>query len=108
MLAQSLLLSVYLLASPLLSLGKHAFGVTSDPNTADNQTFDYVIVGGGLAGLTIAGRLTEDPSKTVLVIEAGNDDRNDPRVFDLLEYGAVFGTSLDWAWDTDQNRVIRA
>ncbi|EJD07152.1 glucose oxidase [Fomitiporia mediterranea MF3/22] len=108
MLAKSLLLSIYLLASALLSLGKRAFGVTSDPNTANDQTFDYVIVGGGLAGLTIAGRLTEDPSTTVLVIEAGNDDRKDPRVFDLLEYGAVFGTSLDWAWGTDQNRVIRA
>ncbi|EJC99459.1 glucose oxidase [Fomitiporia mediterranea MF3/22] len=108
MLVKTLLLSVYLLLLALLSLGKRAFGVTSDPTTANNQTFDYIIVGGGLAGLTVASRLTEDPSKTVLVIEAGNDDRNDPRVFDVLEYGAVFRTPLDWAWPTDQGRIMHA
>ncbi|EJC99457.1 glucose oxidase [Fomitiporia mediterranea MF3/22] len=108
MLASALLPSVYLLASALLSLGKRAFGVTSDPTTANNQTFDYIIVGGGLAGLTVASRLTEDPSKTILVIEAGNDDRNDPRVFDVLEYGVAFGTSLDWAWPTDQGKIIHS
>lgn len=36
-----------------------------------NATFDYVIVGGGTAGLTIAARLAEDPSITVAVVEAG-------------------------------------
>lgn len=36
-----------------------------------NATFDYVIVGGGTAGLTIASRLAEDPSLSVAVIEAG-------------------------------------
>jgi choline dehydrogenase len=33
--------------------------------------YDYVIVGGGTAGLTVADRLTEDESITVLVIESG-------------------------------------
>lgn len=36
-----------------------------------NATFDYVVVGGGTAGLTIASRLAADPSITVAVIEAG-------------------------------------
>ena len=36
-----------------------------------NATFDYVVVGGGTAGLTIATRLAEDPSVSVAVIEAG-------------------------------------
>ena len=36
-----------------------------------NATFDYVIVGGGTAGLTIATRLASDPAVTVAVIEAG-------------------------------------
>lgn len=35
------------------------------------SSFDYVVVGGGLAGLVVAARLAEDASKTVAVIEAG-------------------------------------
>jgi len=36
-----------------------------------NATYDYVIVGGGLAGLTVAARLAENPNNTVAVVEAG-------------------------------------
>ena len=36
-----------------------------------NATFDYVVVGGGTAGLTIATRLAEDPNVSVAVVEAG-------------------------------------
>ena len=36
-----------------------------------NATFDYVIVGGGTAGLTVAARLAENHGLSVAVIEAG-------------------------------------
>lgn len=36
-----------------------------------NKTFDYIIVGGGTAGLTIAERLAENASLSIAVVEAG-------------------------------------
>ncbi|KIK66312.1 hypothetical protein GYMLUDRAFT_38133 [Collybiopsis luxurians FD-317 M1] len=40
--------------------------------TGDDQEFDYVVIGGGTAGLTLAARLSENSSVTVAVIEAGS------------------------------------
>ncbi|WP_372828085.1 GMC family oxidoreductase [Polaromonas sp.] len=39
-----------------------------------NNTFDYIIVGGGTAGCLLANRLSADASKRVLLIEAGRKD----------------------------------
>jgi choline dehydrogenase len=36
-----------------------------------DATYDYVVIGGGTSGLTIAARLAEDPDVSVAVIEAG-------------------------------------
>lgn len=48
--------------------------------------FDYVIIGGGNAGLALAGRLTEDPSIHVCVLEAGQDVTSVP---DIVVPGAL-------------------
>ncbi|HEY2301305.1 MAG TPA: GMC family oxidoreductase N-terminal domain-containing protein [Acidimicrobiales bacterium] len=37
------------------------------------MNFDDIIIGGGSAGLTLAARLSEEPSRRILVIEAGGD-----------------------------------
>ncbi len=40
------------------------------------NTFDYVVVGAGSSGCVMANRLSEDGTKTVLILEAGGKDTN--------------------------------
>ncbi|KAI0316393.1 GMC oxidoreductase [Amylostereum chailletii] len=65
------------------------------------KSYDYIIVGGGTAGLVLATRLTEDTSKTVLVLEAGNPHFDDPNITLPASYAKVFGNpEYDWAFTT--------
>jgi len=92
--------------SPTNTSERLAHGVSQNPLDAASQTFDYVVVGGGLTGITVAARLAENPSVSVLVIEAGQDNRWDQRVQNMSTYGQAFGSELDWAWPTDHTPKI--
>ncbi|KAF9877882.1 GMC oxidoreductase [Colletotrichum karsti] len=62
-------------SQPILAASNTAkFAKRSAAELAD--TFDYVIVGGGLSGLVVANRLTEDPDASVLVVEYGEFDNS--------------------------------
>ncbi|KAF8998505.1 hypothetical protein BDQ17DRAFT_1361893 [Cyathus striatus] len=79
--------------------------ITDDPTAILNHTFDYIIVGGGTAGLTIANRLTEDKQTTVLVIEAGDDLRNDTRTTDPGLFAVADYTNISWGYVTTNQAV---
>ena len=56
---------------------------------------DYVIVGAGSAGCVLAGRLSEDPDATVLLLEAGVPDVA-PEIRVPAMFPIMFKSSLDW------------
>lgn len=48
----------------------------ADHKKETSMNFDYIVVGGGSGGCVLAARLSEDPSVSVALIEAGPVDRN--------------------------------
>lgn len=77
--------------------------VTTDSTKLSGSTYDYVIVGGGLAGLVVANRLSADSNISVAVIEAGGSGYSDNAKFVVPAanlYNSSVGTQYDWQWLT--------
>ncbi|KAK6536835.1 hypothetical protein TWF281_001045 [Arthrobotrys megalospora] len=81
--------------SSLLTTTWIAFAVRVASQTT---SFDYIIAGGGTAGLVLAARLTENPDITVAIVEAGESRLDD---LNILAPGLATGlyTSPDYDWD---------
>jgi choline dehydrogenase len=62
--------------------------------------FDYVVVGAGSSGCVVAGRLSEDPSVRVLLIEAGGT-ASDPSLTTPGRWVTLIGSPFDWGYATE-------
>jgi choline dehydrogenase len=62
---------------------------------------DFIVIGAGSAGCTIAARLSEDPGTRVLLLEAGGDDTN-RWIHIPLGFGKTFADpSVNWCYETE-------
>lgn len=69
---------------------------------SQDSDYDYIIVGGGIAGCTLASRLQEilGKSSSILLLEAGPDPSSNPNTKTPMEGFALAGSELDWAYKT--------
>lgn len=86
--------AVQLIAISIISLERqNAHNYLTSRNTWKNN-YDFIVIGGGTAGNVLAARLSEKPSMSVLLIEAGGPENV---VSDMpANINLIVGSELNW------------
>jgi choline dehydrogenase-like flavoprotein len=66
-----------------------------------HNEFDYIIVGGGTAGCTLAARLSENANTTVALVESGGTDQSAWVNVPIGLMGTVPTQRMNWAFETE-------
>ncbi len=71
------------------------------------KSYDYIIIGAGSAGCVLANRLSKNPNKSVLLLEAGGPDTN-MNIHIPGAYLKVHKSKDDWGfWTEEQAHVLQ-
>jgi choline dehydrogenase len=69
------------------------------------MTFDYIIVGAGSAGCTLANRLSAQPDVSVLLLEAGGPDTK-MEIYIPAAYTKLHRSAVDWSFWTEPQSAL--
>lgn len=83
-------------------------GVINVPTSSTLQAseYDYVVIGGGTAGSVVACRLAQTTNARILVLEAGDNHLDDPRINIPAGWSAVLGSEVDWSFKTTPQVIM--
>lgn len=75
--------------------------ISESPDGSCANSFDYIVVGAGIAGSALASRLHQrHPDRSVLVIEAGKSPNDNSLVPQPLVAPMLRGGELDWKYES--------
>jgi choline dehydrogenase len=69
------------------------------------ESFDYIVIGSGSTGGVVVARLSEDPSVSVLLLEAGPVD-DDDMIHLPAAFSTLFKTKWDWGYKTTPQKYL--